>query len=332
MSRSNNPGFSERNNSIDLIKVVATLMVIALHLQVCRAWAGCARIEEIAILCGIAIPLFFMVSGYLMAGKQVQWSYSLRKFFNAVKVPFIICVLYDAILLVRHGVFPFDFPLCLIQKGEWWHFWYFGTLAIIYLFLPFLIKLLHGKGLNITICLLLVICVSFWMLDVFVDFEKQHIPQTFRLWYFILYFLIGARIRLYDGCIKASWYVALLFALLYVVSGLRIKAGGVEYNFGSPFCILYAVSFFLFFKGVHVEKVADSFLWNNARNAVLPTYLFHVILLNKLTMVYVHPFMERMHVFGVGGFFAEFVFTAFAAYVLSMLLTSIPLFNKVFKL
>lgn len=66
-----------RNLSIDLVKIIAMLMVI--HIRVTGVVS-----ESLLSLCndaysGIAIPLFFMVSGYLLSAKNLTPKYSVKK-------------------------------------------------------------------------------------------------------------------------------------------------------------------------------------------------------------------------------------------------------------
>lgn len=67
-----------RNQNIDLIKIVAMFMVLALHLHVYMPIRQSVP-DYIYGLCGIAIPLFFMVSGFLMCDKPSDFQYVKRK-------------------------------------------------------------------------------------------------------------------------------------------------------------------------------------------------------------------------------------------------------------
>ena len=71
---------TKRNQSIDLIKIIAMLMVVMMHL-------GLARIDEsflspelpIGPFTGVAMPLFFMVSGYWLSTRTPSFEYSWKK-------------------------------------------------------------------------------------------------------------------------------------------------------------------------------------------------------------------------------------------------------------
>ena len=58
---------NKRNQSIDLIKIVAMLMVVMIHLGTARGDESFPKHQlPVGPFTGIAMPMFFMVSGYLM--------------------------------------------------------------------------------------------------------------------------------------------------------------------------------------------------------------------------------------------------------------------------
>lgn len=70
-----------RIQSIDLIKVIAMLMVIMMHLALARRDEGFHPVElQISPFTGIAMPLFFMVSGYLMYKKTRHGITAIERF------------------------------------------------------------------------------------------------------------------------------------------------------------------------------------------------------------------------------------------------------------
>ena len=80
----------KRNVSIDLIKIIATLMVLMLHTNLYLSRSSYPLLLVVRNISGIAIPLFFSVSGYLMAGKQYESlnqsvNYSICKVLNILK-------------------------------------------------------------------------------------------------------------------------------------------------------------------------------------------------------------------------------------------------------
>lgn len=189
---------SKRDQSIDLVKIIAMTMVIILHTNMHNLIMPFGYVLFWAS--GIAIPLFFMVSGYLMATKQkVTYRYSLKKILNIIKFITIISfplALYDLItgLANINGFITQIFILPYIQDGYFWPMWYLGAMCIMYAILPLLNRYIIRNGLIIYTLSILVIIETFaFYLNITQRFE-EHIIQTFRLWNFISYFLIGVLI------------------------------------------------------------------------------------------------------------------------------------------
>lgn len=80
----------ERDQSIDLVKIIAMMMVLLLHTGVVRGWSGgYGPVPEVYQIAGIAMPLFLMASGYLLAGKTATLKYCARKIWGILRFTFI---------------------------------------------------------------------------------------------------------------------------------------------------------------------------------------------------------------------------------------------------
>ncbi len=137
-----------RIQSIDLTKIIAMICVMGLHC------AGAFVSHDYDNLWGnivgrisvCAIPLFFMVSGYLLLGRpQSDFRYSLKKSQSIIRFVAICTVgftlIYWIVCLLRHvPIHGLDlvknFFEAFIQKGALWMFWYFGAMIIIYWIYP----------------------------------------------------------------------------------------------------------------------------------------------------------------------------------------------------
>lgn len=145
-----------RNCNLDLIKCLACLGVVGLHS------VGMVN-YTIYYLCGISVPLFFMVNGYLMFSRSsLPYSYALRKIRNLL-IPVIgwnILILIPVVVVRHKFVNPITlFLKSLFQQGYLWHFWFFGSLILIYLVMPLLYRLLHDHTLALSLlCMLLALC------------------------------------------------------------------------------------------------------------------------------------------------------------------------------
>ena len=132
----------KRLQALDLIKILAMFMVMTLHTCMHKMSAPIAFV--VYFLSAIAIPLFFMVSGYLQGNRCVDACYILRKTGRILKFCFIITTGLFLIQGVLYHAEPISnywhsFPGCFLQDGYCGQLWFLGAMCIIYVLLPTLI-------------------------------------------------------------------------------------------------------------------------------------------------------------------------------------------------
>ena len=83
---------NNRDILIDLIKIIAMFSVISLHSFGASSYWRCANVfYETGV---IGIPLFFMVSGFLLLGRQtVDWNYVFKKILHIIRLVFLLSLL-----------------------------------------------------------------------------------------------------------------------------------------------------------------------------------------------------------------------------------------------
>ena len=132
-----------RSQNIDLIKIIAMFCVIGLHSTYSYVDTYMGNILYRTSV--IAIPLFFMVSGYLvLAKKDVNYNYIFRKCFGIIKYVFLITTVVWIVFGNRtiSDYLKTTFG-CYLQKGIMGIFWYFGAMLLIYFMTPILNKILY---------------------------------------------------------------------------------------------------------------------------------------------------------------------------------------------
>ena len=91
--------FRGRNLSIDLIKIIAMLGVVCLHST--HSYINTAIGMVMYSTAVISIPLFFIVSGYLLIGKEcIDYQYVIKKMGGGNKICFYSCLIYLGCLWV----------------------------------------------------------------------------------------------------------------------------------------------------------------------------------------------------------------------------------------
>ena len=136
---------------IDFLRTVSIVLVILLH---CiggylfdsanigkTLWVMTAYANEV---CRIGVPLFFMMSGFLLLNKKIDSVGAFYKHrFLKIALPFL---LYDTFyyLFLPSGNEPRSFVGWLrelINNGSAYHLWFIYSILILYLFVPFIRKI-----------------------------------------------------------------------------------------------------------------------------------------------------------------------------------------------
>ncbi len=141
-----------RNQSIDLIKIVAMSMVVCLH-----ATYRFMKIDSSGMtftlynLGVVAIPLFFMASGYLLIGRpNASFSYVFKKIIRILRFVTVLVGIWWIIHCVRHDVSLYvlirNYIGAFIQVGSFSVFWYFGAMIILYMLYPVINRAYQSKN------------------------------------------------------------------------------------------------------------------------------------------------------------------------------------------
>lgn len=121
---------------IDLVKIVACLSVVILH--VCPPNTDWAGAHLIYLLGTYGVPLFFMVNGFLLYKKKFSFKYTTKKIFRLLKIVLIWGIFTGlALSVVKNS--PIElvnvFKGAIIGKGILFHFWFLFALMAIYMML-----------------------------------------------------------------------------------------------------------------------------------------------------------------------------------------------------
>ena len=133
---------------VDYIRVAATFLVVQLHavhpilenyneLPLLRWWTG----NIFYSMSTICIPLFFMLTGFLLLGKTDSLSVFFSKRINKVLIPLLIWsgfyILWKAFYERSITISLYTF-YSLLFCPVYHHFWFLYTIIGLYLFLPIL--------------------------------------------------------------------------------------------------------------------------------------------------------------------------------------------------
>jgi len=292
---------------VDLIRVAAIFLVVVIHVsgQLTNVW-GKIPVDQwiIADIYGgmarIAVPLFFMISGYLLLPR----SESLRDFYlkrmPKILIPFVVwSLIYLGWYCGNHpntctpGVI---WDLLLVQ-GTYYHLWFLYSLLSIYLILPVLRLMIRPdtdrKILWYLILLwlifqpLLTIAHKFWNFSI-----KLNAPlATGFVCYFVLGYLLGeiTLTRARSILSSAIWVSGTLITILgtYLFTRNSGNFDGFFYDLVSLNVILASGAVFLLFRWVSERKPFTSPDFQATMRTVATStfgiYLIHIIVIEVLS-------------------------------------------------
>lgn len=324
---------NQRNANLDLIKCIACIGVVGLHA------VGMSN-YTIYYLCDCGVPLFFMVNGYLLLSREkIDYAYAFRKIFHILKVVFLWNLLIAIpVLIFRHKIVnPFRLSFdSLLQKGYLWHFWFFGALIMIYLLLPLLHHFFGGKIFHHRICCFILMCICLTMntLSMIKGYPlHMFIPQPFRLWTWLFYFLLGGLFAYVPARIHtfSPMFHGILLLLFTVINNTAEKRIGLylignrlaEYFYDDFTSIIWYVLLFTFLLRLPIkEKLAGCIC--NISSLTMGIFIVHPILLAVLKTVYIPS--------SVGGGLFFWLCLTLVSFLITFILSKLPFAKHLIKL
>ena len=328
-----------RNINLDLLKVLACVGVVLLHTAMggfkeTGSWNFSTYLYYLGTY---SIPLFFMVNGYLLLGKrEITYSYILQK----VKWILITVSSWSAIVWLFKRDFTAN-PIkkiigSLIQKGYFFQFWFFGALIIIYICLPVLKKFLNSKRSYLYILsVLLVVGLIFELTNIVLQMPIQtYVIQTFRLWTWFFYYLLGGFIAQFDKDIiknRFKRWMKIIVVLLFLVSPLILffLARTTYHNFFAEYfydlLFVKVVSLGIFLTIFSLALNQDNNKWIVfLSNQTMGVFIIHT---------YIMKLWEKLFGFSfVGAYLLFAIFTLSVSFIIVGMLMKIPYFNRIVKL
>ena len=328
-----------RNINLDLIKVLACIGVVLLHTTMIgfKETGSWNLLTYLYYLGTYSIPLFFMVNGYLLLGKRnITYSYILQK------IKWILITVSSWTFIV--WLFKRDFAVnpikkiigSLLQKGYFSQFWFFGALILIYLCLPILRKFLNSKRSYLYILSSLVtIGLVFELANMVFQMPLQsYVIQTFRLWMWFFYYILGGLIAQFDKeFIKKGFrrWMKIVAVLLLLISPLILFFLAktiyhnlfAEYFYDILFVKIVSLGIFLTVLTLSLEENKSKWIVTLS-NQTMGVFIVHT---------YVMKLLEKLLGFSYTGAYLLFpILTLCVSLIVVSLLMKIPYFNRIVKL
>lgn len=328
-----------RNINLDILKVLACVGVVLLHTTMggFKEAGSWNLLTYLYYLGTYSIPLFFMVNGYLLLGKrEITYSYILQK------VKWILITVSSWTFIV--WLFKRDFTEnlikkivgSLIQKGYFFQFWFFGALILIYICLPILKKFLNSRRSYLYILsVLLVIGLIFELTNIVLQMPVQtYVIQTFRLWTWFFYYVLGgyiAQFTMKELKSRFKNWMKIVSILLFLISPLILffiaKTAYhnlfAEYFYDTLFVKVSTLGIFLTILTLTLNENRNEWIVSLS-NQTMGVFIIHT---------YIMKVWEKLFGFNfVGAYLLFALFTLSVSFIIVGMLMKIPYFNRIVKL
>lgn len=324
---------NQRNVNLDLIKCIACICVVGLHA------VGMSN-YTIYYLCDCGVPLFFMVNGYLLLSREkIDYTYAFRKILHILKVVFLwnFLIAVPVLIFRQKIVNPFRLSFdSLLQKGYLWHFWFFGALIMIYLLLPLLHRFFGGKVFHHRICcfLLMCICLAMNALSMIKGYPlHMFVPQPFRLWTWLFYFLLGGLFAYAPARIQAlppalHGMLLLFFTIINNIAEKRIGLYLIgsrlaEYFYDDITSIVWYILLFTFLLRLPISEGPGKYICQIS-SLTMGIFIVHPILLVVLNTLFIPS--------TVSGWLFFWLFVTFMSFIITFIISKLPLARHLVKL
>ena len=217
---------------VDFMRVAASFIVVLAHVT---AWGGGpAAVDNFFYsLSRNGVPLFFMLSGFLLLSKQEDTGTFLRKRAAKIIIPFIVwSIVYD--VLWNHAFADTGFTLSavlslfirILRGPRAAHLWFFYALIGLYAFAPILrIFVANARKSDLWYYIVLwILCMPV----LFILLEFTPIESGFELQYFtgyVGYFLLGVALGRMESTPRVQWT-----ALAVFLAGLAFTFAVFHFN------------------------------------------------------------------------------------------------------
>ena len=340
---------AKRTYFLDLLRIIACFLVIVNHTNSSIFLGSTPQNTRWYIslsyffLCKIAVPVFFMISGYLMLGKVDSWKKTFSRFLRILVVLISGAVVYSLYynLYVNHNLPTAD----VIEKITTFYknsptnaFWYLYAYLAVILMLPFLQKMAQGMTRKDYHIFFVIYGVFFGTLPILQHYSADFvINSNFNLNLFggyVCVLLIGSYFSRFE--IKKTWRGFLVaFVILCGMIALNVFLTLLEYKKSS--------SGYLFFDNrnllpIVVESVCvfymASFLETSPKVgkviSLVGSCTFGIYLISDMTINFLSPLrmslQQAMHPLFAVVIFEVIVFLV--GFIITLALKKIPIVKK----
>lgn len=277
---------------VDLVRVIGAFLVVMAHVSYRGGEAGLAS-SFYYVISRVAVPLFFMVSGYLLLGREEPYDVFFKKRALKVAVPFVIwSVIYllwnkegfDAGLSVK---LVLSYILKTVHGPRENHLWFFYHLIGLYFFTPILRVFVARASLTD----LFYFCGLWFLVVPIFSFLEAFTPvkvgiEVYFIAGYVGYFMLGYLLGKFEFSRRQLYWLMVLVLILSIGTTLLNNLVKPDYfvSYLSVNIVLLTVFAYILLREVRVSDQLNRFLIPISR-ASFGVYLVHVIVLAWLEKI-----------------------------------------------
>lgn len=247
----------------------------------------------------IGVPIFFMLTGVLMFTKKEKNNNYLeflkKRVLRLVYAYFLFSLIYYVYLVIKQSEIISIYHMIekITSSQTAYHLWFLPTIILIYMFIPFLKKLVKALSKKELFTLILIIIIFGNLFKVLNDFSNIYnhgvlanftIPDLiiYTNYLFIGYYLHKYNVKINKKMIIVSMLSLIIIPFLTLLISKNSIINDMFLNSTSPFVILPSILTYLIFKNYYdkfkIPKPMDKFISENIGN-IFYVYLWHVLVL-----------------------------------------------------
>ncbi len=281
---------------LDIIRILACLMIIAMHAPIPNTGLSSYLLSSDSLLTAPGIGLFIMVSGALLLPVNMSTEQFLKRRFNKIVAPTVLWTVFYYLVApytetVDRGASVVSFMSILFSPQFNSVLWFMYMLAGLYLLAPILsVWLSKATRREIELYLgLWCITICYPLIRNIVRVDETHMGILYYFGGYAGYFLLGYYLHNYVNHI--SVWKCLLFLLIPLGIATMFKIQGIQVRFYdmfwylSIFIVMMCVSWFLLIKKMEVVY-NSAFKWHRyielLSNCCFGIYLIHIFIMRSL--------------------------------------------------
>lgn len=342
----------ERINSLDVIRTIAVLAVVMIHVSAMFVVNTEGNVEIFLIgnifdsISRIGVPLFVMVSGALMLdeNKQITLKQIIFKYLLNIIILFLVWSIFYSIFnnvlipFVKKETINIKSVIISIFNGNY-HMWYLFMIVGLYLITPIL-RLFVKKENSGIILWFVFLSLFFQFLVPVIDF-LANLNTAFTFIHTLLDKIDLDFVGGFTTYYLLGWYIAHVGfnkkaqTCLYIMGGISIVATiiatqifptqyGNTYSNMNILILLYSVAVFLLIFNTYKKGTKLDIFFENTSSLAFGVYIIHPFLLSVYGFIFPQEYT-------LGYLLLEWLIVTLFSFGITFLITKIPFIKKIVR-